>query len=165
LDSAEFYLANWMGSTGNAYAYLYAVSGTFGSDSVPTGPALATSAPRDVSTIGSTNQWVGFRFDNTVALVAGQHYVIVVKYAEAGSLVAGGDSSSPTHPGNFSFSSGTWSSLDYWDLAFRVYETPPAPPVTSTPASSPWSLTLAGLGALGLLAFVGFRKELRRMGA
>jgi hypothetical protein len=39
------------------------------------------------------------------------------------------------------------------------------PTPVSTPASSPWSLALAGLSALGFLTFVGFRKKLHHLGA
>lgn len=74
LDSAKFYLRKSVGSpTGNATAILYAHSGTFGTNSVPTGSALATSDPFDVSTLTSSFQLATFNFTgvNRYALVNG----------------------------------------------------------------------------------------------
>jgi len=40
---------------------------------------------------------------------------------------------------------------------FAAYNISVGPPVVSTPASSPWSLAVLGIGALGALAWVGRR--------
>ncbi len=72
LDSAVFYLRREAGSVGNAYALLYAHSGTFGVDGLPSGAPLATSSPVDVTTLSdSVRQLVTFPFDNTLTLTAG----------------------------------------------------------------------------------------------
>ena len=49
LNSAEFYLKKKGSPTGNAVVKIYAHSGTYGTSSVPTGSALATSDNFDVS--------------------------------------------------------------------------------------------------------------------
>jgi MYXO-CTERM domain-containing protein len=158
LDSAKFYLYRDDSATGNAYAELHEISGTFGDDSVPTGSALAVSAPVDVATIntGSPDSpnpgLVTFNFDNTVQLAAGHHYAIVFKYLEtSGSVYVQGNFGGT---GNISFTDAYSNWVPYpGSLIFYVYEAPPVAP-TPTPASSVWSLTL--------LAVLGFAVVLRR---
>ena len=127
LDSAVFYLRREAGSAGNAYAVLYAHSGTFGVDGMPSGAPLATSSPVDVTTLSdSVRQLVTFRFDNTLTLTAGTKYVIVIKYEGTwpNPLACYFDGDSPTHDGN----SVAWFT-DHWisragDAVFYVYQTP-----------------------------------------
>jgi hypothetical protein len=132
LDSAVFYLRREAGSAGYAYALLYAHSGAFGVDGVPSGAPLATSSPVDVTTLAdSARQLVTFHFDNTVTLTAGSKYVIVMKYEGTwpNPLVCYFDADSSTHEGN----AVAWFT-DHWiprgatdDTVFYVYQTPPTP--------------------------------------
>lgn len=53
LDSVSFYIRRYGTLSGNCYAKLYAATGTIGTDAVPTGSALATSAAVSASAIYS----------------------------------------------------------------------------------------------------------------
>jgi hypothetical protein len=163
LDSAKFLLQDLQaGSTGSVYAQVYVHSGTYGTTSVPTGAPLATSTAVDVATIVNPvhphNQLVTFSFDNTVWLTGGEKYVLVLRYegATTNATVMGFHSGYTEHPGNMSDypASGPWTPFAPNDYIFYVYETPGTPPepppVTSTPASSSWSLSLLALGGLGI---------------
>jgi len=81
LGSSKFYLKKFGSPTGNAVAKLYDHSGTFGTSSVPTGSALATSSTFDVSTLTTTAQLIEFSFDGTYTLVNGTKYVITIEYS------------------------------------------------------------------------------------
>lgn len=114
--------------TGNIVAKLYAHSGTYGTSSVPTGSALATSDNVDVSTIASNSfELVTFEFTagNQYTMSAGTKYVISFEYS-------GGDatnylrfatdfgSSSGQHDGNRSQYTGSWAAQSLSDLIFYV---------------------------------------------
>ena len=105
----------------------------------------------DIATIPAGVQTLEtFTFDNTVALAAGAHYGIALRYLGGDSmdyLSMSLDPTSPTHPGNVFYGSHHDAGSDF---VFYLYETPPAPPVTSTSASSAWSVSLLVLMGLGL---------------
>ena len=127
LDSAVFNLSKNADSAGNAYALLYAHSGTFGVDGVPTGTPLATSSPVDATTLGTlTGELVTFHFDNTVTLTEGEKYVIVLQYTGAwpNPLNLGFDGDSPTHEGNAAKFTDHWEPYVAYDNIFYVYQTP-----------------------------------------
>jgi hypothetical protein len=128
IGSAVFYLRKTNSPTGNATAKIYAHSGTFGTSSVPTGAALATSDVFDVSTLTTSFQLITFDFSggNQITLTNGTNYVVSIEYSVSGvpnSVVVGYDSSSATHAGNRSFmnSSDVWASTTN-DLCFYVYD-------------------------------------------
>jgi hypothetical protein len=167
LDSATFWMSKYnYVPTGPVYAELYAITGTYGLDSVPIGPPLATSAAVDAATLSAT--WPAyapttFVFDNTFSLAAGTRYAIALRFAGTGP--GGGvwvadfwDTAALGHSGN---NSGTWGDGSWkpgqsegyadTDNYFEVYVNETAPPIVSTPASSPWSLALiAGLGLVAV---------------
>jgi hypothetical protein len=127
LTSAKFYLIKDGTPTGNLYAVLYAHSGTFGTDGVPTGSPLATSNAVTVSSL--SNSAIGlitFTFSTPYMLVNGTKYVIVC-YLNAGlydGVFIGNDSSSPTHGGNLCYYDTAWGGMDNRDLIFYVYGNP-----------------------------------------
>lgn len=119
--SAKFYLKKVGSPTGNAVAKLYAHSGTFGSSSVPTGGALATSNNVDVSSLTGTLTLTNFVFSTWYQFTAGTNYVIAIEYSggDASNYVqVGYDASSPGHAGNKSTLSGTWSAQSGHDCCF-----------------------------------------------
>jgi len=135
LDSAMFHLSRSFGTvTGNAYALLYAHSGTYGTSSLPTGDPLATSDPVDVGALSLPDYFtyrdtpVTFHFDNTYTLTAGTHYVIAIKY-EGGTfngpwLTVAVYTVSSAHAGNFSFNdliNGVGWTTSPNDAVFAVY--------------------------------------------
>ena len=124
LAQAQFYLSRVGETPGYAEARLYAHSGTFGTSSAPTGGALATSAPVDVTALSTAASLVSFDFDGAFTLVAGTKYVIAVSYAGGASahyIKVHGDGSAPSHAGNAYFNSGASATQDF---VFFVYSLP-----------------------------------------
>ena len=128
LGSCKFYCKKNGSPTGNIWAELYAHAGTYGTSSVPTGSALATSNTIDISTLSTSYTLVKFSFTgaNLYKLVNGTKYCIAVRYTggdEYNSLYAGFDNTSPTHSGNaFYLSTVSWNSRGSGvDDCFYVY--------------------------------------------
>ncbi len=133
LYSARFLLKKTGAPTGNATAKIYAHSGSFGTSSIPTGAALATSATFDVSTLTTTYlnstfpQLIDFRFTagNAITLTNATNYIVTVEYSggSLGNTVdVGTDTSTPTHAGNLStFDNVTWTATAGTDACFYIY--------------------------------------------
>lgn len=131
LTSVKFYVGKSGSPTGYSRAVLYAHSGTFGTSSVPTGEALATSDDFDVSTLG-VMALVTFTFTGAQQYVmsADTYYCIIYENpAENGSTIDGSnyvifaqDGSSPTHGGNrIVYASGNYYPESSRDSPFYVY--------------------------------------------
>lgn len=140
LDSAKFYLKKVGSVSGNIVAKLYAMSGTMGTSSVPTGSALATSGVIDVATVTTSYVLYVFTFSGVerYAMAASTNYTITVEFAGgvdvSNTLHAGRDNSSPTDDGNLALRSagtGTWTPNSGIDLCFYVYENADAPPAAT----------------------------------
>lgn len=133
--SSEFYMYKHNTATGTVVAKVYAHSGSFGTSSVPTGTALATSSPVDVSTLGlsSTPRLVSFTFDSPYQTTNATKYVVVVEVESTGSLYChlGTDTSSPTHGGNLVTYNSGFTASSTKDLAFYVNTTGALPNVTA----------------------------------
>jgi hypothetical protein len=128
LNSAKFHLYKEGSPTGNMTAYLYAHSGTYGTSSVPTGSALATSGTVSIATLSASYTLVTFTFTGTnkYRLVKNTYYVITVQYGGgdvSNRLRVGFDGSSPTHSGNGSRYQSSWGAIGQ-DLCFYVYADP-----------------------------------------
>jgi hypothetical protein len=130
LDSCKFYLKKGgiSGSpTGNAVAKIYAHSGTYGTSSVPTGSALATSDNFDVSTLSGSFGLATFNFSgsNRIQLNDSTYYCVLIEYTngdEFDYVENGHDESSPSHSGNqFYGSEGDWTAQNAVDVCFYVY--------------------------------------------
>ncbi len=103
LHQSTFYIKKINSPTGNILSRLYAHSGTFGTDSEPTGAALASSDTIDVSTLSTSLALVDFDFSTPFTLVDGTKYCINCEYTggDATNRVdLGADTSSSTHAGN-----------------------------------------------------------------
>jgi PKD repeat protein len=134
---------------GTVVAKLYAGSGTFGSNDVPTGSPLATSATQNLSAISTAaNTFVTFTFSgaNRYLMSPGQTYVLTVEYT-------GGDSSNNfgvlvaaagTSAGNLSVNDGTstagYGAFDAVMSAFGTLSSPPVASFTAIPTSGNASL-------------------------
>jgi hypothetical protein len=132
LDSAKFYGFKFGSPTGSIFAKVYAHSGTFGTSSVPTGSALATSDSVDVSTLSGSFALITFTFSaaDKIDLVSGTKYVVTIEYAGGNGsnrVDIGYDSASASHGGNYCQLSGTWSAFSGLDTCFYVYGEPPPP--------------------------------------
>ena len=128
LTKCKFYLNSFSSPTGNATATIYAHSGTFGVDGVPTGPVLATSDPVDVSGISGSFELVEFTFSgaNQIALSANTNYFLILNYSNGdafGSGIGFGlDNSSPSADGNSAILTGVnWAVQDTQDYCFYIY--------------------------------------------
>ena len=105
IGSVMFQLKKVASPTGNAVAKIYAHSGTFGSSSVPTGTALATSDNFDVATLTTSLALSTLTFSggNQITLTNGTNYVVTLEYSGGDSnnyIQLTRDTSSPTHAGN-----------------------------------------------------------------
>lgn len=133
LTSCKFYLNKINSPNGSFVAKLYAHSGTFGVNSIPTGSPLATSNPVDSTAFVSNPSFglVIFTFATPYTLGVGIYYVIVVE------KISGFDNGSnwnllgdhlgapPNGVGNESAYNGTsWVGSGSSSLCFYVYGTP-----------------------------------------
>ena len=109
-------------TAGNVVAKLYAHSGTFGTSSVPTGGALATSDNVSISSISGAYQTVEFRFSTPYEMAASTNYTISVEYTGDASnyLHVRGLATTGTHAGNRSQNTGAWAATATDDLTFSV---------------------------------------------
>lgn len=118
LDSVKFYMKKSGSPTGNIVAQVYNHTGTYGTSSLPTGSALATSDNVDVSTIGTSLSLINFNFSgvNRITLSKDSIYVVVYQYGNGNStnfVVFYGDNTSPTHSGNLVKKTGSGSAWAY----------------------------------------------------
>lgn len=135
LGKAAFYLKRTGLPVGNIYCEIYAHSGTFGTNSVATGEALATSVAIDVSTLSTDYAVVNFAFTglNQIILENETYYVLVLTsddtiYDFPNYIEVGLDSATLAHGGNRCYNAGGgWFAQDIYDICFYVYalETPP----------------------------------------
>jgi hypothetical protein len=125
IAKAVFQLKKTGTPTGNAVAKIYAHSGTYGTSSVPTGAALATSLNFNVATLTGTYAAAEFLFEDNVTLTNATNYVLVLEYTGGDGtnyVQAHSDTSAPTHPGNFSsFNGTTWTAASGTDLVFTAW--------------------------------------------
>ncbi len=114
--------------TGNLVAKLYAHSGTFGTSSVPTGAALATSENIDVSKLTTSYQEIEIRFLGTaqVSMTASTNYEIAFEYSggDASNYVQVDGAAAGTHAGNKAAFAGSWTAAAAADLWFMVMSSP-----------------------------------------
>jgi hypothetical protein len=131
LDSVQWYLIKTNGTpTGTGVAKIYAHSGTYGTNSIATGAALATSDNVDITTVTGSYQLITFTFTgaNRIVLANGTKYFATFEYTNGDSsngTTIGGDTSSPAHGGNAaSLGSGSWTASGSTDLIFYVNGSP-----------------------------------------
>ncbi len=129
LSLCRMYVKKSGSPTGTAVVKIYAHSGSFGTTSIPTGTALATSDNFDVSALTTSFVINNFTFSgiNQITLANGTNYVLSVEYSggSVGNTVdVGKDGSSPTHSGNSATWDGaTWTAVNTSDLCFYLYDT------------------------------------------
>jgi hypothetical protein len=129
LTSMKLYLKKTGAPTGTATVQLFAHSGTYGTSSVPTGAALATSDAFTVSTLTTDYALVTFTFTgaNQYNLVQGTNYCIALvgdgcAVDTSNDVQVGTDGSSPTATGNaFYYDNGAWAAAAGVDAIFYVY--------------------------------------------
>lgn len=127
LVRCEFDLKIGLGTpTGNMTAEIYAHSGSYGTTSVPTGGALATSKGVPCSKLTGSYQTFNFEFQTPELLTAGSNYVIVIRHADgdASNYVQVDGAASGAHSGNLSTDTGSWAATGAADLKITVYASP-----------------------------------------
>lgn len=133
LHSVKLYMKLGGGlPVGNYYVRIFAHSGTYGSSSVPTGSALASSQPINALTISGTPSFVEFLFTGAdrINLSLNTKYCVVLDGTAVGDtsnydsarcrLFSGAGS----HGGNFFYylDSGTsWNAVSDDEMAFYLY--------------------------------------------
>jgi len=155
LTSASFALKKTGAPTGNAVVKLYAHSGTFGTSSIPTGAALATSDNINVANLTTSYVTTNIQF-STVAqqyvLVNATNYVITVEYSggsvgntlDVGSNVGG-------HAGNYADLTGsTWTAIAANDATFAVYVNANVI-INATSGANPGTFTNTGNGSTTII--------------
>ncbi len=167
LDSVKFYMKKTGSPTGMGYAKLYAHSGTFGTNSVPTGSPLATSDPFDVSTLGTSPALVPFTFSgsNRVLITESTRYVVTFETtagAPSNTPMLAFDST-PGHAGNYSEKVSGWTGYSTGDLCFYLYTaTLQASAVVSITKNVSKSLSVT---ALAVATLTKFRTVVRALSA
>ena len=135
LISSVRFLVNKTGNpTDNLTSYIYAHSGTFGTSSVPTGAALATSSPYDPKNIPSSGDvWIELKFPTPYQTTSGTKYCITLATNHGSGNYVGvwADSTSPTHEGNGAYYISSWE--PEFDLDFLFDISHPLASVTNTP--------------------------------
>ena len=127
IHKGVFNLRKYGAPTGNITAKIYAHSGTYGTSSIPTGAALATSTTVDITTLATTNALYNFYFTvaNGITLTNGTNYTISLEYSGGDAsnyLVVDHDESSPSHGGNLATLTGaTWTEDSGKDAIFYVH--------------------------------------------
>lgn len=135
LDSCKFYVKKFGSPTGSMVAKMYASTGTFGVDAIPTGSALATSDNFNIATIpnpalGKFDALVTFTFSgsNRATLQTNTNYFLVITYPDfvplsGNSLGLGIDNVYLTAPGNSASSANgsSWTTSLIVDVPFYVY--------------------------------------------
>lgn len=128
IAQAKFYIKKVGTPTGNVTVDIFAHSGTYGTSSVATGAALATSDGVDVTTISTTISLVTFTFSgaNQIDLANGTNYVAALHFTggdgSSNKVNYGQDTTSPTHGGNrVDWNGSVWSAVSGADLCFYIY--------------------------------------------
>lgn len=125
ITSAKFYLHKGGNPTGSLTYKIYRLTGTFGTDGLPTGDPIGESESLDISTLNSA----GFTLEELdftdVYLTAGYYCIAVVIDSEilldGSNKVAIGYDVDGTHSGNaFKYVNG-WSVVTGKDFCFYVY--------------------------------------------
>ena len=137
LKSAKFYLKKTGTPTGNMTVSLFAHSGSFGTTSVGTGVALATSEAVSVAGLTGSYALTEFTFSTPYVLTNATKYVIAIEFVGTSDisnyLSVGVDGSAPSHAGNPATYSGTmWTYDATKDVCFYVYGNTPATVMTLT---------------------------------
>lgn len=128
IHKVRFYIQKTGSPTGTVSARIYAHSGTFGVNGVPTGSHLAESATINCSSIAAGPALVEFTFATKYKTIKGTKYFAICNGASvvgdaSNTPKVGGDTSSPGHAGNWAGKSGgSWLASDAsTDVCFYVY--------------------------------------------
>ena len=153
--------------SGSVVVKIYAHSGTFGTNGIPTGDALAESNSLSTTVLTGSAAPYLFQFSPPLQTVNGTKYVLAIEVASVSApsnfVVTNYHTNSDTHDGNrSSFFSSSWSAAA-GDLYFQVfsYEVAAGNDLITGVASAAFtnSATLTGSGALAGTAAMAFAND------
>ena len=124
LGSVSFYLMKNGNPNAGLYAQLFTHSGTYGSSSVPTGVALATSAYVACADVTGGYTLISFVFSgaNQYIMQAGTKYCIMLyRTGTVDEVWVRTDNTAPTHGGNNFYYNNGWNAVAGEDTIFYVY--------------------------------------------
>lgn len=126
ISKAKFYINKTGAPTGIITARIHAHTGTYGTNSTPSGAPLATSDNVDVSSLPTSQSLIEFPFSTPLETVNGTQYVVTLHFTPLNptdTVNVGCDTSAPTAAGNSSvFDNGRWFGDSDKDLVFYVME-------------------------------------------
>jgi len=103
---------------------IYAHSGTYGSSSIPSGSALATSDSFNTSGVSSSyaSKTIVFSGANQIIMTSGERYVFVCTYSNTSwpNALLMQNKTPSFYSGNQSYNSGGWNALSGYDMAFDL---------------------------------------------
>ncbi len=151
IATAVFYLQKNNSPTGNAYAEIWAATGTIGTNAVPTGGVLATSNAVDVSTIDTSYELVTFTFASPYEASAGD-YVVMCHWEngdETDNISFGRDMDGSEHAGNWAdeHNSG-WRAYADGEAIFYLYGSPPLQSYSENTIKTQGSYSLKGVAVI-----------------
>lgn len=132
LDNIQLFMRKQGSPPSTFRIYVYAHTGTYGSSSLPTGSALATSDAFTANSLTTSFALTALTFSgaNRIFLTNATKYFVSLEYASgdlSNAIQAGDDNTSPTHAGNEAFDSGSgWTVNTTRDLCFYVYGIAPS---------------------------------------
>mgnify|MGYP001559226513 CR=1 FL=1 len=139
LNSVRFYIRKIGTPSGNVNAYIYAHTGTYGTDSNITGSPLAISDDIVASSLSTTLTLQSFTFSgaNAITFSASTNYVAILSAPDAEDtsnyVMVGRDTTSPTHAGNAVYFIASWVGDSSIDVCFYVYGEGDAPASVTGP--------------------------------
>lgn len=130
--------------SGSFQFLIYAHSGTYGTSSVPTGAALATSDTVTVASLTASyaSYTTYFTGANAISLTAGQRYVLTCNYSTTSfpNSIYFKNKTPSFHGGNQSYFAGSWNALAAYDIIFDLQG------VVAGGSSFPAKISLLGVG-------------------
>lgn len=129
VTSASFLMlrSGVIGAAANVSAYIYGVTGTYGSTAVANSTVYATSDPIACSTFGLTLDVYTFTFSTPYALIAGENYALVIGISTVGDMTSlkrlevQYDNTGLMDGNYFGPTAGGWSPSSTNDLCFILY--------------------------------------------
>ncbi len=117
------------GSPSGSFQFLiYAHSGIYGTSSVPTGAALATSDTVLVSSLTSSyaTYTVYFTGANAISVTSGTQYVLTCNYSATSypNAIFFKNKTPSFHGGNQCYFAGSWNALSAYDMVFDLEGVP-----------------------------------------
>lgn len=140
LYSTKFYVSKAGTPSGNIVSKIYSTSGTYGTNAIPSGTALATSDVVVANSLSTSFSLVEFTFSgtNAISLTGGTHYAVTIEYSGgdiSNNVLVGVGGDGSGHGGDEVVKSGSsWTGTSSQDTVFYMLGV--GPPVADFSADS-----------------------------